>query len=288
MASVEKDHVSGQDTTGHEWDGIKELNTPIPKWWVYVFFACILWSVGYWFVYPAWPTLNSYTKGAFGYSSRGQLVGEMEKAREARASWEGRFTNASVEEIAADRELLTYAMAGGRALFGENCAPCHGAGGVGAFGYPALVDDQWIWGGSLEDIQYTITHGVRNETDEARIGEMPAFGRDGILSTQEINLVAEYVLSLSGNATDAAAARNGEEIYLENCAACHMDDGSGMRELGAPPLNNNLWLFNGTKEGVVAQITNPRHGSMPAWGLRMSENDIKLLTVYVHSLGGGE
>ncbi len=284
----ELDTVSGQNTTGHEWDGIKELNTPLPKWWVWVFMITIVWAIGYWVVMPAWPTMSGYTQGALGYSSRASLAKTLDEVEAGRETWMARLQEASVSEVAEDRELLNYAMAGGKFLFAENCAPCHGAGGAGGPGYPALVDDEWIWGGGVDDIHATILYGVRSEHPETRFNEMPAYGRDGLLTQDEINDVAEYVLSLSGNAGDAAAAERGQQTFDEQCIACHGDGGTGMAILGGPALDNNIWLYGGGKADIVQQINNPFHGVMPAWVDRLDATAIKQLAVYVHSLGGGQ
>jgi cytochrome c oxidase cbb3-type subunit III len=288
MGSTERDAVTGRETTGHEWDGIKELNTPLPKWWVYVFIATIVWSFGYWVVYPAWPGISGYTKGLIGYNTRASLDETMQAASEARRQWTDRIAASSVEEIAADPELLAYSVAGGRTLFAENCAPCHGAGGEGAPGYPNLADDSWMWGGQLAAIEQTIRYGVRSGHESARASEMPRFGLDGLLERGQISDVAEHVLSLSGASTDAAAAARGATVYAENCASCHGETGAGNRELGAPALNDAIWLYAGDKAGIEQQVTKPRHGVMPTWSGRLDEVSIKLLSVYVHSLGGGE
>ncbi|HEX6102388.1 MAG TPA: cytochrome-c oxidase, cbb3-type subunit III [Alphaproteobacteria bacterium] len=288
MSSTERDAVTGRETTGHEWDGIKELNTPLPKWWVYVFIATIVWSFGYWVVYPAWPGISGYTKGLIGYNTRASLDETLQAASEARRQWTDRIAAASVEEIAADPELLAYSVAGGRTLFAENCAPCHGAGGEGAPGYPNLADDSWMWGGQLAAIEQTIRYGVRSGHESARVSEMPRFGLDGLLERGQISDVAEHVLSLSGASTDAAAAARGATVYAENCASCHGDAGAGHRELGAPALNDAIWLYAGDKAGIEQQVAKPRHGVMPTWSGRLDEVSIKLLSVYVHSLGGGE
>jgi cytochrome c oxidase cbb3-type subunit 3 len=288
MSSTEKDAVTGRETTGHEWDGIKELNTPLPKWWVYVFIATVVWSFGYWVVYPAWPGIAGYTRGLIGYSSRAEFDDTMSVAADARRVWTDRIAASSVEEIAADPELLAYSVAGGRTLFAENCAPCHGAGGQGAPGYPNLADDSWMWGGDLGAIEQTVRYGVRSGHEQARVSEMPRFGTDGLLDRSQISDVADYVLSLSGTAADAAAVQRGATVYAENCASCHGEAGAGNRELGAPALNDAIWLYGADKAGVVQQITAPRHGVMPTWSGRLDDVSIKLLSVYVHSLGGGE
>jgi cytochrome c oxidase cbb3-type subunit 3 len=285
---VEKDAITGRETTGHEWDGIKELNTPLPKWWLYVMYATIIWSVIWWILYPSWPGITGYFGGVIGSNQRVELEQRMGAAQAAQAHFVERIAAASLEEISQDPELLSFALIGGGAAFADNCAPCHGLGGAGQGYYPSLADDAWIWGGTLEEIQTTIEYGIRNDRDEARLSMMPAFGADQLLSRQEVNDVAEYTLSLSGSAEDEAAAARGAELFAEQCAACHGEDGEGMLELGAPALNDQIWLYGGTKAEIIQQIHNPRHGVMPAWIDRLTPETIKALTVYVHSLGGGQ
>jgi cytochrome c oxidase cbb3-type subunit 3 len=287
-AKVEKDAVTGTETTGHEWDGIKELNTPLPKWWLYVFYATIVWSIGYWVVYPAWPSLSGYTRGLLGYSTRAEFAETMTAAQAGQKQWTDRIAAMSVEEVAADPELLQYAMAGGRAVFGENCAACHGAGGQGAAGFPVLADDDWLWGGDLASIQQTVLHGIRSASDETRISEMPKFAADGLLEPGQITDATQYVLSLSGRAEDAAAAERGSVVFAENCAACHGEQGEGVPEMGAPNLADDIWLYGGSAAAIEAQVGNPKQGVMPAWNGRLDETAIKMATIYVHSLGGGQ
>jgi len=285
MAEKETDALTGTETTGHEWDGIKELNTPLPRWWLWVFYATIIWAIGYYIAYPAWPSLSGYTKGVLGYSSRENLVKDLETVRENRSVWLNKFKTMSVDDIAQDPELLQFAMAGGAFVFGENCVPCHGSGGAGAPGYPVLADDDWIWGGTLDDIYTTISYGVRSDHDDTRYSEMPAFGADEILEPAQISAVADYVLSLSGA---GAANAEGQEIFAEQCVGCHGEDGKGMPEVGAPNLTDNIWLFGGSKDAVVGQITKPRQGVMPPWVDRLDDAAIKEAAIYVHSLGGGQ
>jgi len=275
-------------TTGHEWDGVTELNTPLPKWWAYVFWATILWAIGYWVVYPAWPSLSGYTKGVIGYSSHADYEDKAAAAAQARRVWTDRIDALTVDAVVADSELLQYAAAGGRSVFAENCAPCHGAGGQGAAGYPILADDDWLWGGTAADIYQTVQYGVRSEHDGARLSEMPKFGADGLLDEAAIADAAEYVLSLSNRSEDAAATGRGQTIFAENCAVCHGDAGQGIKEFGAPRLTDDIWLHGGERNDIVAQITNPRQGVMPAWSGRLGDTGIKMVSIYVHSLGGGQ
>jgi cytochrome c oxidase cbb3-type subunit 3 len=288
MSGIEHDGVTGRKTTGHSWDGIKELNTPLPSWWLYVLYATIVWGIGYWIVYPAWPMVTDYTRGLFGYSSRADVTEQLKQAAAARAQQTEQLTKLSVEQIAADPQLLSYSIAGGRSVFAANCAPCHGAGGQGGHGFPVLADDDWLWGGDLPNIERTIRYGIRSTSSETRQSEMPKFGADQVLTAPQIADVAAYVLSLSGEPTDKEAAARGQSIFAENCAACHGEDGGGNTELGAPSLKDKIWLYGNTAAAVVAQVTNPHHGVMPTWEGRLDDATIKMLAVYVHSLGGGQ
>ena len=287
---VEKDSVTGTETTGHEWDGLKELNTPLPKWWLYVFYATVVFSLVYYLLYPSIPGITGYTEGIIGGSAREALVEKMERARERQSAYLDRMIDLEPAEIAADAELVSFAVAGGRAAFADNCAPCHGLGGAGRpGGFPSLADDVWIWGGTMEDIHLTLLHGIRAEgNDETRFSDMPAFGRDELLSAEEIGDLAEHVLAYSGRSENADAAARGAELYADNCAACHGEEGEGLPELGAPRLNDQIWLYGGERENLIAQISRPTQGVMPAWQGRLSEETIKMLAVYVHTLGGGQ
>lgn len=285
-SSKDVDALTGRETTGHEWDGIRELNTPLPKWWLYVFYATIIWSAVYVVVYPAVPWLSGYTKGVLGYSSRESHNRTLEDVRQSRAVWYDQFAQKSVQEIVKDEKLLQFARAGGEVLFAENCAPCHGTGGAGRPGYPILVDDDWIWGGTLDDVHTTITYGIRGSHPDTRQSAMPAYGVDGVLTAEEIAAVAEHVLSLSGS---GPANAKGAKIFAENCNVCHGDVGEGVRDVGGPALKDQIWLFGGGRDAVIAQITRPRQGVMPTWAGRLDDVQIKQVTVYVHTvLGGGK
>lgn len=284
----EKDTFAAENTTGHSWDGIAEFNNPLPRWWLWIFYATIVWSVGYWIVYPSWPLINSHLPGILGQSDRADVNAAIEAARESQGVYLARIAETEVSDISGDKELFDFAVAGGRSAFGLHCSQCHGSGAAGAPGYPNLVDDDWLWGGTVDDIQQTIQYGIRSGHDEARINDMPAFLSDEILDKEQINDVAEYVLSLSGNATDTAAAERGKPLFVENCVACHGEDGNGIRELGGPRLTDGIWLYGGDKATVVKTISFSRRGVMPAWTDKLDPVTIKQLAVYVHSLGGGE
>ena len=284
----DKDDLTGTETTGHEWDGIQELDTPLPRWWIYVFYACIAFSLLYWVLYPAWPWINGYSKGVLGWSRHAELAEETESAQAKRDVFVERIAMASVEEIAGDRELLQFTLAGGRSAFALNCSQCHGSGAQGGFGYPNLGDDEWIWGGSLDDIETTIRYGIRGDHEDTRVMEMPAFGADELLEPAQIDDIAEYVLSFTGRETDAAAADRGSVIFADECGYCHGENGEGMAELGAPRINDHIWLYGSDKATVIETISASRSGVMPFWEGRLDDATIKQLAVYVHSLGGGE
>ena len=282
----ETDAATGVHTTGHEWDGVKELNNPLPRWWLSLFYISIIWAIGYMIAYPAWPLVSSATKGVLGYSSRAELAEELKLAEAAQSQWRDQIRDLELEEIAASPELSRFATQAGKAAYAVNCSQCHGSGAQGSAGYPNLNDDDWIWGGSLEEIHATINHGVRNESDDARYSEMPAFGE--ILEPEEISNLTQYVLSLSGLEHDAGRASKSVDIFVENCADCHGEKGEGDTELGAPKLADAIWLFGGNEDSITQQIVTPSHGVMPAWGQRLSPATIKELAIYVHSLGGGQ
>jgi cytochrome c oxidase cbb3-type subunit 3 len=284
----EKDDVSGVETTGHEWDGIRELDNPLPRWWLVIFYACIVWSVGYWVAMPAWPLISDYTRGVLGHSQRLDVDAAVAALKADRAGLGEKLAKATPQEIEADPKLQQAALAWGKSAFGDNCATCHGAGGGGNVGFPNLNDDIWLWGGTLDDIRQTIKVGVRTANPETRLSEMPAFGRDGILDAAQIADLSEYVLSLSGKSTDAEAVTRATQVFADNCAACHGADGKGMREFGAPNLTDADWLYGGDKDTIIATITNARYGVMPTWEARLDAPTINALAVYVHSLGGGE
>ncbi|ACA17678.1 cytochrome c oxidase, cbb3-type, subunit III [Methylobacterium sp. 4-46] len=278
------------DTTGHEWDGIREYNNPLPRWWLLTLYATIVWAFGYWIAYPAWPLIASHTGGILGYSSRAEVLAEVDRAKAARtALGQDRLASAALGEIKADPALLSLALATGKAAFGDNCAGCHGTAATGRVGYPNLQDDDWLWGGSLDAIAQTIRVGIRSGHADARQGDMPAFGRDGVLKRDEVETVANYVLSLSGKAFNPALSlQKGAEVFAQNCAACHGDQAKGNPELGAPDLTDAVWLYGSAPEQVIATITNGRKGVMPTWEGRLDTATIKSLAVYVHSLGGGK
>jgi len=285
----ELDHVTGKTTTGHEWDGIKELNTPLPRWWVIAFYLTIFWAIGYWVVYPAWPLLWSHTTGVLNYSSRADVAVELANLEKIRGDKMVTLGAASLAEIEKDPALLALARARGKTVFGDNCAQCHGSGGAGAKGYPNLNDDDWLWGGSLDQIMQTIQFGARSGHPKAHENAMLAFGRDGVLKKDQIVTVANYVRSLSELPTSPGYDKvSGAKIFADNCASCHGDNAKGNQALGAPDLTDKIWLYGSDEATLVETIANGRAGVMPAWVDRLDPSTIKALAVYVHSLGGGK
>ena len=279
------------ETTGHSWDGIEEYNNPMPRWWVWTFYACIVWAVGYMIAYPAWPLINGATPGVLGASTRADVAAEIERFDAANAEIKAQLIAAPLTSIPTDQTLMAYAEPAGGAVFRTYCAQCHGSGaaGVEGKGYPSLLDDDWLWGGTIEDIHLTITHGIRNTTDpDARYSEMPKFGVDELLEPAQIDAVVEHVLAISGQEHDATLAAEGATVFADNCAACHMDAGEGDRTQGAPALNDAIWLYGGSREKIKETVTYARFGVMPAWAGRLTEDEIRAVAAYVHSRGGGE
>jgi cytochrome c oxidase cbb3-type subunit 3 len=290
MADRKKvDEATGTETVGHEWDGIEELNTPLPRWWLITFFATIVWAIGYVILFPAWPMLSGATKGALGWTSRGQLEKELDADRAKREPMVRAIAATPVEELLLKPQLMQAAIEGGRAAFRVNCVQCHGSGAAGSKGYPNLNDDDWLWGGDPRAIEYTVTNGVRNpDHPGTRMSQMPAFGRDGILNDAQIGDLVAYVRVISHQRGPDSAAQRGGALFAQNCAACHGADGKGNRQFGAPNLTDSIWLYGGDEETIRKTITDARYGVMPRWGGKLDPTTIKMLTAYVHSLGGGE
>jgi cytochrome c oxidase cbb3-type subunit 3 len=287
--NTEIDRATGTATTGHVWDDIRELNTPLPRWWLWLFYATIIWSIGYWVVYPSWPLVSGYTQGFFGWQSRNSIVEDLADLKAIRGPMTEKLAAASLQDIVNNTELFEFARAQAKPMFGENCAPCHGNGGAGRKGFPNLNDDDWLWGGKLDEIAQTIRHGIRSSDAKTRVGGMPAFGRDGILKRTEIDSVAQFVRTLSGLPADSKVDLDaGKKVYADTCASCHGPTGKGNRDLGAPNLTDGIWLYGSDAETIADGLWSGRNGMMPAWGTRLDDSTVKALAVYVHSLGGGE
>jgi cytochrome c oxidase cbb3-type subunit 3 len=277
------------DTTGHSWDGIEEFNNPLPRWWLWTFYVTIIWSIGYMIAYPAWPLISGATPGVLGASTRADVAAEITRYEEANAPIEAKLVATDLNAIASDPELVNYTMNAGGAVFRTWCAQCHGSGAAGNVGYPNLLDNDWLWGGTIDDIHTTISHGIRNTTDaDARYSEMPKFGADELLEPAQIDQVVQYVLQISGQDHDAALATEGATVFADNCTSCHAEDGTGDRMQGAPNLTDAIWLYGGNQAALTETVTNARFGVMPSWQDRLSEADIRAVAAWVHSRGGGE
>jgi len=283
------DQPTGTETVGHEWDGIEELNTPLPRWWLWSFYACILFSIGYCVVYPFWPTANGEPGGTANWSSRDELQKTLNARAEELKPVHTALAAADVDTLETQPELMQAAIAGGTAAFKVHCVQCHGSGASGSKGYPNLNDDDWLWGGDLAAIEKTIIDGIRQPDHAAtRFSQMPAFGRDGLLTDAQIDDVTSYVRMLAGQEQQSAAAQRGAEHYQINCEVCHGPQGKGDRTQGAPDLTDAIWLFGSDRNTIKDTIVNSRYGVMPAWGERLDKATIRMLAAYVHSLGGGE
>ena len=284
------DEATGTSTVGHEWDGIEELDTPMPRWWLWSFYATIVWALVYVILYPAWPLVNSATTGVLGWTSRGELEKEMRADAARRAPVVNAIAATPVADLTVKPELMRAAVQGGSAAFKVHCVQCHGAGGAGvAKLYPSLTDDDWLWGGDLASTAYTVEHGIRNPDHKAtRTSLMPAFGRDGILDAKAIADVVSHIRVISRQEKPSASATRGATVFADNCAVCHGANGQGDRKVGAPKLSDAIWLYGGDRASLTATIDAPRNGVMPRWGERLDAVTIKMLTAYVYSLGGGE
>lgn len=287
MSKGKTDGVTGTDTTGHSWDGIEELNTPLPRWWLWTLYLCIIWGILYTIAYPAWPMVSGATKGLLGWSTRANVAAEITAHEGKNADLVTQLLATDMDVLPASADLNRYAVARGGAVFRANCSQCHGSGAAGAKGYPNLLDDDWLWGGDMAEIEYTVRHGIRNEQDDdARYSQMPAFGE--MLEKDEITAVVEHVVSLSNAEFDANLAETGATVFADNCSVCHGDTGLGDRTQGAPNLADAIWLYGGDRKALTETVKNARFGVMPAWGPRLTEADVRAVSAYVHSLGGGE
>ncbi|MGP1353424.1 MAG: cytochrome-c oxidase, cbb3-type subunit III [Parasphingopyxis sp.] len=283
------DEPTGTEFVGHEWDGIEELDTPLPRWWSIIFWATVVWGLAYTVAYPAWPLINSATEGVLGWSSRAALAEDLAEVEAERAPLREAIANIDINELPQNEQLMQTAVNGGRSAYVVHCVQCHGSGAAGSEGYPNLNDDDWLWDGTMEGIEYTLIHGIRNPDHiETRISQMPAFGADGILTDAQISDVVSFVRTLSGDEDASAASARGSELYTANCAVCHGENGAGDQTQGAPNLRDNIWLYGEDRASITDTVANSRYGVMPRWGHRLDPVTIRMLTAYVWNLGGGE
>jgi len=283
------DAATGTEIKHHEWDGIQELDTPLPRWWLWTFYATILFAIGYVIAYPALPMISRATEGVLGWSSRGALDKELAVREKQIAPIRQAIADTSMEVLPMRPQLMQAAVEGGRAAFRVHCVQCHGSGAAGSKGYPNLNDDDWLWGGNLAAIEKTLTDGVRNPDHAAtRQSLMPAFGKDQLLTAAQVDDVVAHVGVISGQDRASAASQRGAKVFADNCAVCHGPAGKGNREVGAPNLTDAIWLYGGDAESIHDGVWNSRHGVMPRWDDKLDKATIRMLAAYVHSLGGGE
>lgn len=289
MAVGERDPHTGHMTTGHDWNGIKELNTPVPKLVLFFLAATAIFSLIYWVLMPAWPLGVSYTRGLLGLDQRTTVAERLAQGAEARAAWTREIEQADFAAVQGDDTLMAIVRHSGSSLFGDNCAACHGMNGQGSAGFPNLANDAWIWGGDPDTLAETIRVGINATHPETRISEMPAFGRDQMLDRQAILDVVSYVQSLSlaedSAELDPEAVTAGAEVFANNCAACHGDSGQGEPAMGAPNLADGSWIYGGDRGAIYASVFRGRQGLMPHWEGRLSPVERKILTLYVLDLG---
>ncbi len=292
MRASERDPVTGRETTGHEWNGIKELDTPVPRGVLIFLVVTHIWAIGWWFFAPAWPVGTTYTKGLLGIDQRTSVEEQLLEGQRIRSVWLTRLETEAYDSILADEGLMHTVRGTGRQLFGDNCAACHGRDGRGRAGYPDLTDDDWLWGGGPELIEQTLRYGINSDHPDSRIAQMPAFGRDDMLDRGQVRSVAFYVYSLSNPdySTDDNLGRieAGREVFETTCAACHGEEAQGVADVGAPNLTDSRWVYGGDLQTIINTVHGGRQGHMPTWDERLTDAEIRTLSLYVHDLGASQ
>jgi cytochrome c oxidase cbb3-type subunit III len=292
MAVEERDPYTGYMTTGHEWNGIKELNTPVPRPVYFFLIVAALFAVVYWILMPAWPLGVTYTKGLLGIDQSTTVLESLKQAALERSVWTKRIETESFKEIQTDPGLMETVRQTGRTLFRDNCAACHGSDAQGGRGFPNLTTASWLWGGDPENIVETIRVGINSVHPQSRASQMMAFGRDQMLNKDEIENVVNYVRSLSDPAVakDIPAAKidAGKAVFAANCVTCHGDDAKGKADLGAPNLTDKFWINGGDAESIYTTVWGGRQGHMPSWEGRLSSLDRKILALYLFDLRRAE
>jgi cytochrome c oxidase cbb3-type subunit 3 len=286
MPVEERDPHSGYLMTGHEWNGIKELNTPVPRVVYFFLIVTTLFAVGYWILMPAWPIGTTYTKGLLGIDQRTTVADSLKQAALARAAWSERIETTDFAGIQSDPQLMAFVRETGRALFGDKCAACHGRNARGGKGFPNLTTTSWLWGGDPAAIAETIRVGINSAHPETRVSQMLAFGRDGMISRGDVDNVVAFVRSLSHQAADASADQiaAGKAVFAANCASCHGDEGTGKTDAGAPNLTDKFWIYGGDLQSIYTTVWNGRQGHMPTWESRLSPVERKILALYLVDL----
>lgn len=284
MQEGTRDPVTGQTTTGHDWNGIQELNTPVPRVVLFFLGLAFIFSVICWLLYPTFPLVSTYTKGLLGIDQRQQVTDQVNEAAADRSAWEGQILDKSFDAIQADPALMQRVKETGHTLFQDNCAACHGTKASGGPGFPNLTSKSWLWGGEIDKIAETIRVGINSTNQDTRVSQMLAFGRDGILTSSQIQDVVAYVQSISGMAADAGRANAGRELFAANCVSCHGDAAKGMTDVGAPDLTDRFWIYGGDSQSIYTTVYAGRQGHMPHWDGRLSQASQKILALYVANL----
>lgn len=290
MSEKERDEVTGEKTTGHEWNGIKELDTPVPRGILLFVIVTHVFAVIWWVLMPAFPLGWTYTQGVLGidqFDSADQAIVETQMSRE---TWANAIMELPPEEVLADPVLMERVVDTGHQLFGDNCAACHGREAEGGIGYPDLTDNDWIWGdGSVTAIADTLRVGINARHVDTRFAQMPAFGAQQMLSRPDVINVARYVYSLSNpdysSADTLESLQAGRETFATNCAGCHGEDATGFPQAGAPNLSDSAWIYGGELADVIASVHGGRVGHMPTWEERLTLTEIQALALYVYTLG---
>jgi cytochrome c oxidase cbb3-type subunit 3 len=294
MAVEERDPVSGYLTTGHEWNGIKELNTPVPRLVYIALVVTALFALGCWILMPAFPLGSTFTKGLLGADDRAFVTASVREAAAERAAWTNQITAKSYSAIQADPNLMADVRTTGAVLFGDNCAVCHGRDAKGQPHFPNLTTTSWLWGGAPEAIAETIRVGINSPHANTRVSQMPAFGRDNMLKREDMEAAVAYVLSLSGKppankaAADKVAASDriaaGKAVFATNCASCHGPEAKGNPEVGAPNLTDHYWIHGSGEDALYGDVWGGLQGHMPTWEDRLSPLERKILALYIVDL----
>lgn len=284
MQEGARDTVTGRMTTGHEWNGIEELDTPVPKVVFFFLALAFLFSLICWLLFPTFPLIATYTKGLLGVDQQQLVTDQVKEAAAERAGWENDILSKSFAQVQSDPALMQKVQETGRTLFQDNCAACHGVNATGGPGFPDLTSKTWLWGGDIDSIAETIRVGINSTADDTRVSQMLAFGREGILDHAKILDVVAYVRSLSGASADAARVEAGREVFAANCASCHGEAGKGMQDVGAPDLTDRFWIYGGDTQSIYTTVHGGRQGHMPHWEGRLSETSRKILALYVSTL----
>lgn len=280
----ERDPHTGHKTTGHEWNGIKELNTPVPMTVWFFIVVTHLFALVYWVLMPAFPLLTTYTKGLLGHDDREQVRVALQEDARSSADLMAKILSSDYDTLLSDPELMTFAQKRGRALFADNCTACHGREGTGQSGFPSLVDGDSLWDGTPQGLEETLRIGINSDHPDTRVSQMLAFGSDQVLQRKDVNDVVEYIRALS--ATDKTgfkpeALENGNKVYAANCASCHGDDAQGDPKAGVPNLADSIWLYGSAHQEIHDTVWHGRIGRMPSWEGRLTPEQRKILVLYI-------